>query len=383
MKKFSMAVLLVSAVLVAALVGSGLFFKVGATDSSYKQVMVFSEVLSLVLDNYVDPVEADSLMEGAYEGMLRGLDPHAAYLSAGELTTWKEQGVDLSAGPGLSVLKGYGALQIVAVEPGSPAEAAGLIAGDQIRAIGDELLRDFSLDQALRLLRGPAGTTVSLQIIHPATGFSREDLTLARTIRRQLPYSLEVQDGILVLALQDPTRLDTNKLAADLVGYRDQGIERLLIDLRNVADGSPRELKPFAALFHSGAAFRLVDRAGQILETVEIPGDGPAWTGSITLLVNGATAGAAEGLARLLQVADGAQVYGEDTYGMSSEAELFELPNGSGVLVAAREWRLVSGEGWGGDGIVPDVAVRPEGRTYADRLEDQMQKVLQEMVLVR
>jgi carboxyl-terminal processing protease len=377
MKKFSMAVLLVSAVLVAALVGSSLFFRVGATDNSYRQVVVFSEVLSLVLDNYVDPVESDILMEGAYEGMLRGLGPHAAYLSAAELTTWNEQGADLSAGPGVTVLKGFGALQIVGVDPGSPAEAAGLIAGDQIRAIGDQLLRDYSLDQALHLLRGPAGTTVRMQIIHPSTGFSREDLTLERKPRLELPYRIEDSDGVLVLALRDLSRLDTDRLSVELAGYRERGVQQLLIDLRNVAEGSPRDLEPFAALFHSGEAFRLVDRAGEILETVEIPGSDKAWTGSVSLLVNGATAGAAEGFARLLQVQGPVQVYGEDTYGMGSEAELFELPNGGGVLVSAREWRLASGETWSGDGVVPDVNVRPEGRTYQERLVDQMTKTLE------
>ncbi len=379
MKKLSMAVLLVSAILVAALVGSGLLFKVGATDSSYRQVVVFSEVLSLVMDNYVDPVDAGELLEGAYEGMLRGLDSHAAYLSPAELTAWKENGADLSACPGVTVLKGFGALQIVAVDPGSPAEDAGLIAGDQIRAIGDGLLRDYSLEQALRLLRGAAGSQVRMQVVHPSTGFSRETLTLDRKPRRQVPYSIRQSDGVLVLELRDLIRMDTGRLATELAGYRDQGIEALLIDLRNVADGSPRELQPFAALFHAGEAFRLVDRAGEVLETVEIAGEGPAWTGSISLLVNGATAGAAEGFARLLQVSGPAQVYGEETYGMGTEAELLELPNGSGLLVSSREWRLASGESWSGDGVVPDVVVRPEGRTYPDRLADQLAKTLAEL----
>ena len=129
MKSIRVAVLLLSSFIVVLLVGGGMFFRAGADDNSYRQVVVFSEVLSLVLDNYVDPVEADNLLEGAYEGMLRGLDPHAAYLTPGEVTEWKEKGGDLSAGPGLTVLKGYGALQIVAVEAAEAAGEAGLKAG--------------------------------------------------------------------------------------------------------------------------------------------------------------------------------------------------------------------------------------------------------------
>ncbi len=377
MKKLGMVILMISGALVATLAGSGLFFRVGADDSSFRQVVVFSEVLSLVLDNYVDPVEAERLMDGAYEGMLRGLDPHAAYLSPGELTAWKEPQGDLSAGPGFSVLKGFGALQIIDVDPGSPAEEAGLIPGDQIRVIDDVLLRDFSLDQSLRMLRGPAGSAVRLQIIHPSRGFSREMLTLNRIPRRPLPYRLTMSGAVLVLELRHPTRLDAGRLASELADYRDQGIEHLLIDLRNAAEGTVRELPPVAALFHQGEAFQLVDREGETLEKVTIESAGPIWSGEISLLVNGSTAGAAEGFARLLQVTGEVQVYGEETFGMATEPELFELPGGAGVLVTSREWRLSSGEGWSEAGVIPDVAVIPEGRTYPERILDQMTRTLE------
>ena len=377
MKKLCMVILMISGALVATLAGSGLFFRVGADDSSFRQVVVFSEVLSLVLDNYVDPVEAERLMDGAYEGMLRGLDPHAAYLSPGELTAWQEPRGDLSAGPGLSVLKGFGALQIITIDPGSPAEEAGLIPGDQIRVIDDVLLRDFSLDQSLRLLRGPAGSAVRLQIVHPSNGFSREMLTLSRIPRRPLPYRLEMSGAVLVLELQNPTRLDAGRLASELADYRDQGIEHLLIDLRNAAEGTVRELPPVAALFHQGEAFRLVDREGETLETVIIKSEGPIWSGEVSLLVNGSTAGAAEGFARLLQVTGPVKVYGEETFGMASEPELFELSGGAGVLVTSREWRLSSGEGWNEAGVIPDVAIVPEGRTYPERILDQMTRTLE------
>jgi carboxyl-terminal processing protease len=174
-------------------------------------------------------------------------------------------------------------------------------------------------------------------------------------------------------------RLDTAGLASELSEYGERGIERLLIDLRNVTEGSVRDLAPLAGIFYRGDAFRLVDRDGEIRETMKIENSGPMWEGETSLLVNGSTAGAAEGFALLLQENRQVPVYGEETFGMGSEAELFELDSGAGLLVSSQEWRLASGEGWNQRGVIPDVAVRPEGRTYVERIEDQMQKTLEEL----
>ena len=330
-----------------------------------------------MLDNYVDPVEAENLLEGAYEGMLRGLDSHAAYLTPGEVTEWKERASDQSAGPGLTVLKGYGALQIVAVDPASPADKLGFKAGDQIRSIDDRPLRDYSLDQALRLLRGPAGTTVKLEMIRPSEGFDRESLSLVRAIRGASPYEVQVHDTTVVLKIRDLTRTSIADMVSDLDDYNSRGLDRLLIDLRNVAEGNPRDVRKFTGLFHSGTAYRLMNRDGDPVETVESDGDRRAWKGQLGLLVNGATAGASEGFARLLQASGTAQVFGESTYGLGAEPELFLMENGAGVLVSVNVWELATGESWNEDGLEPDVEIRPEGASYEDRLQDQLVKTLE------
>ncbi len=379
MKKFRVSVFLVSGCIAILALGAGFFTRVAAEDSSYRQVVLFSEVLSLVLDNYVDPVEPDHLLEGAYEGMLRGLDPHAAYLTPVELTAWKEKGQDLSAGPGVTVLKGYGALQVVEVDPGSPAEQAGFRPGDQIRSIDGRLLRDDSLDQSLRRLRGPAGSSVTLERVRPSEGFEREKISVVRAVRGGDPYDLDSEDGVVVLKLRDPGRIALDALVSDLDDYRSRGIDRLLIDLRNVAEGNPGDIQDFTGLFFDGYAYRLVDREDRPVRNVETGGSKRAWKGEIGLLVNGATAGAAEGFARLLQVQETARVYGEKTYGMAAEPKLFELNNGAGVLVSARMWELGSGETWNETGVEPDVEIRPEGATYEERLRDQRRKALEAM----
>ena len=126
--KISRSLLLIASGLVMALLlGGGLIVKVGAAENSYRQAVLFAEILSQVLDNYVDPVEADALLEGAYDGMLSSLDPNGAFLSPEEVVAWKSRkgGLAEEAGPGLSVLKGSHSLQIVGVDEGSSAEESG------------------------------------------------------------------------------------------------------------------------------------------------------------------------------------------------------------------------------------------------------------------
>ena len=146
----------VSVSLVVLLLGGGLVVKVGASESSYNEVVTFSEILSLVMDNYVDPVDPDKLLVGAYEGMLAGLDPNGAFLTPDEVAKWKSRDESETAGPGVSVLKAGRAVQVVAVVEGSPADVAGIAVGDHIRSVDGQSVRDLSLTQAWRMLHGKA-----------------------------------------------------------------------------------------------------------------------------------------------------------------------------------------------------------------------------------
>ncbi len=378
MSRSRVVLLVVSTLAVAMVLGGGLAMRASAADNPYRQAVLFSEVMSLVLENYVDPVDPEGLLHGAYEGMLGGLDAHGAYLTPAEVRAWKSRDPRPAAGPGLSVLKSYGLLQVVAVEPGSPAERAGIVPGDQIRRIDEHALRDLSLDQSASLLRGPAGTRVALDLLHSRDGFRRESLSLERVAPSGAGCDFAIDSGVAVLTVRDLSRIDVDAVARDLDDAASGGRDHLLVDLRNVADGSPRTAAPLAALFVSGDAFRLVDHAGKVVETVTAPArETPAWRGKIAVLVNGATAGGAEALARLLQVRSGATVLGEETYGLATEPKLYELEDGSGVLLPSRLWELASGETWNDGGIKPDESVVADGRTYEDRQKAQLSKAIE------
>lgn len=364
-----------SATLVVLLLGGGLAVKVGAAENSYNEVVTFSEVLSLVLDNYVDPVDADRLLQGAYEGMLGGLDPNGAYLTAEEVADWKS-GRSGDAGPGLSVLKGGRALQVVAVDEGSAAQEAGIRVGDHIRSVDGLNVRDLSLTQSWRRLQGEPGTSVALDIVHPADGFAHETVALPRVKRQVRPYELDVRRGIAVLRVFDMQRLDPAALAEELDDVRSRGIEALLLDLRNLADLQPRDATRIAALFTDGAELRLRDRAGRLVETLEAPQAAPVWPGPIAALVNGATAGSGEALASMLKAGGKVRVLGESTYGLGAEVKLFELENGSGLLVSSALWETGDGASWNSDGVVPDEEVEGHGDDYAAASADQLERAL-------
>jgi len=367
----------VSCLLGAFLLGGGLIGKVGAEDDRYRQVILFSEVLSDVSDSYVDPVDAATLVRAAYEGLLGGLDARGAYLTADEVAAWKAwRPGEPVADPGFSVLKAGRALHVVAVEPGSPAEAAGISVGDQIRSVDGQPMRDLSLDQAVRLIAGPPGTKVRLAVLHPEQGFRREEAEIERARPSARPYEISVARGAAVLRVRDLARLTADGLARDLATVRDEGAKWLLLDLRGVVEGGPREAAPCAGALVQGVLWRLKNRAGKVLEEVSAARGVTAWSGPVAVLQNGSTAGGAEALARLLQGERAGLILGEESYGLGTEPALYELADGAGLLLSAAEWETASGARWNGKGVTPDVVVRGHGTDYASASSDQLSQAL-------
>lgn len=369
-------VLLVSSLAVVLfLLASGAALKAGSGDGSFKQMLTFSEVLSYAMDNYVDPVDTDKLMRGASEGLMGGLDAHSAYLTPDEVAAWSRGAAATdTADLGLTVLKSGPVLQIVAVAAGSSAEAQKIVPGDQLRKIDGHSLRQLSLDQAQRLLAGAPGSTVEVELLR-IKDFDREMVKLSRAVRADAPYTLDVDSGTAVLKVRDLERLPSERLIEELSSVRDRGVDRVLVDLRDVASTDTRRAAIVADLFVTGEVLRLKDRAGHAVETLSAKGQKPAWTGRVGVLVNGATAGGGEGLAMILQERCKAKVYGEATYGLGTEPKLIELPEGGGLLVPGYVWETMVGKRWNADGIAPDTVIKADARP-GDGDDEQLKKTL-------
>ncbi len=379
MRRSRLLLLFSSLAVVLFLLGSGAALKAGAGEGTFRQMLLFSEVLSYAVDNYVDTVDNDKLMRGAHDGLMGGLDARGAYLTQEDVAAWKRGlGADEVVDPGISVLKSGPVIQVVAVAAGSPAEAIAIAAGDQIRKIGGHSVRSLSLDQSQRLLKGVAGSTVEIDLFRVKT-LKREVVMVARAARHDAPYVLEVKAGIAVLKVRDLERLPNEELVEELASVKDRGADRLLVDLRDAASLDTRHAVGVAELFASGDFLRLSDRNGRAVEKIAGTREKPVWGGRVAVLVNGATAGAGEGLAVILRDRRNAAIYGEPTYGLGTEAKLIELPEGGGLLVPGYVWESPAGKRWNADGLAPDKVVKADGRRGDDEVEgddDQLRKTL-------
>ncbi|HEX4825481.1 MAG TPA: S41 family peptidase [Candidatus Polarisedimenticolaceae bacterium] len=375
MRRSRVVLLVCSLSVVLFLLASGAALKAGVGEGTFKQMLTFSEVLSYAIDNYVDPVDTEKLMHGAYEGLMGGLDAHSAYLTADEVTEWnKTPAAADHADPGMTVLKTGPVLQVVAVAPGSPADTAKIAVGDQLRKIDGHSIRQLSLDQALRLLRGAPGSTVEVELLR-TKDFTREMLKLDRALRSDPPYVLEINDKIAVLKVRDLDRIPNDGLLSDIAGLKEKGVDRILVDLRDVASTDTRRAATVADLFVAGDVLRLKDRSGRAIETLAAKGK-PAWSGRVAVLVNGATAGAGEGLAVILQERRKAPVYGEGTFGLGTEPKLIALPEGGGLLVPGYVWETMVGKRWNADGVTPDKVVKSDSRSDGD--DEQLRNTLED-----
>jgi len=375
MRRSRLVLLLSSMAVVVFLLGSGAALKAGAGDGTFRQMLLFSEILSYAVDNYVDPVDTDKLMRGAEEGLMAGLDSHGAYLSAEDVEAWKKGAVPAEGtDPGMSVLKNGPVLQVIAVAASSPAEGSGIVPGDQIRKIDGHSVRSLSLDQAQRLLRGASGSTVEVDVFR-VKDLKRELVKVSRAARRDAPYVLDVNGSTAVLTVRDFDRLPSDTLVSELASVKDRGAERLLIDVRDAASLNTRRASGVADLFISGPFLKLSDKNGHSVETIAGSRPKPVWAGPVAVLVNGATAGAGEGLAMILRDRKKSPIYGEATYGLGTEPRLIELPDGGGLLVPGYVWETPAGKRWNADGLVPDKLVKNDGRRD-DGDDDQLKKTL-------
>ncbi len=324
-------------------------------DTSYGQLAIFNEVVRLVLDAYVEPVNLDRAMAGARLGMADSLDGDSSYLDAEQYKLLQQPVADSDADVGLVLTRRFSFLMVVAARAGSPAAKAGLRPGDLLKAIDERHTRPTPAIVAERLLRGAPGSSVKLSVLRAGA----EPLEVSVVRERLKPAAVEgrmLEGGTGYVRVPEFTPATAQAVRAEIESLRRSGATRLLLDLRDAAWGAPADGVAVAELFlQGGPVAKLVGRrVDEKLLQADVARN--AWSGPLAVLVTNGTAGPSEIVAAALVEAGRAKLVGEHTFGRAAVSKTVPLPEGGMVLTVAK-YMSPTGKAIHGEGLVPSVPV--------------------------
>ena len=348
-------VLLVSTPVMAFALVGGYLGQVMAKDGTFQHLRVFEDVVSLVVNNYVEEVDVRHAMQGALKGLAEGLDPDSAYLTP-ELVRAHES--NAPAGPadvGLVLIRQY-YLRVVAVREGSPAAKAGLRTGDFIRGIDDKPTRGMSTFEGSRMLQGAPNSKVKL-LVFRGNAAEPHDVVLTRDrqagaeVMSRMANPTTGYVHIVEFSKDSPTRV---KAAFDALSK--MGATRFVVDVRGTAKGDLEDGIATARLFVKTGTLAVRSAKAQQETITATDGDGGI-TSPVALLVGQGTSGAAEVFAAALDGNGRADLVGEHTLGRVARQRLIKLPDGSGLLISTQRYLTTKSTPLHERGLVPDVAV--------------------------
>ena len=301
------------------------------------QFWTFGRVLALVEDEYVGDIDSDTLVDGAISGMLARLDPHSNYLDEEAFAEMRDEQRGKFSGLGIQINK-RGAdspLTIVAPIDGTPASRAGLQSGDVISAINGERTIELSVNGAVRLLKGPKGTSVTITIDRPGDSESF-DVTIERD---DIPVeSIRVahllDNGVGIVRVSNFTSTTASELDEQIARLSEQGMDKLLLDLRGNPGGLLDQAVQVSERFIPAGELVVYTRGrirGSSADYVAKRGV-QRWEKPLVVLVDGSSASASEIVSGAIQDHDRGLIVGEPTFGKGLVQRVVPLQQGGGAL---------------------------------------------------
>jgi carboxyl-terminal processing protease len=349
-------ILAVSTPLIAFAVVGGYLGQARGRDDTYQHLRVFDDVVSHVVNNYVEEVNIQQAMRGAMRGLSDALDPDSAYLTP-DLVKAVEQ--NASAGPadvGLELTRQY-YLRVVSARDGSPAAKAGLRTGDYIRAIDGRATREMSAYEGMRLLRGPAGSKIALLVIRN-NAMDPHEVALVREPPSSADLTTRMANASTgYVRIPEFTKDAPARLTLAVASLTKSGATRFVLDLRGTATGDYDNGIAAARLFVPSGTLSIRQTKAQS-ETVTASANDGSLNAPVILLVDQGTAAAAEIFAAALNGNGRAEMVGERTLGRAARQQLVKLPDGSGLLLSSMRYLTPANAGIHERGLTPDVPVR-------------------------
>jgi len=345
------------AVLLFVVVGSFGGVHASSNDGSYRQMQVYSEVLSRVQSEYVEDPNIPKVTDGALHGLVESLDANSSYLTPAAYKAYKAHKVEGKGEIGATVSKRFGYADVVSVLPGSPAEKAGIEATDIFESIEGQSTRDMSLPEIRDALAGTPGSTVSVSVVR-ARRAEPEKVVIARDVVSVPPVSDKMlEDSIGYIKVDALTKGKAQEIAAKVKSLEKSGAKKLVLDLRNTSEGDESEGVAAANLFLNHGTITYLQGQKFPREAFNADPAKAVTTLPVAVLVNKGTAGAAEIVAAAIMENARGDVVGDKTFGDGSVQKTIDLPDGGALILSVAKYYSPSGKAIQETAVTPNVLV--------------------------
>ena len=359
-KRLSLNIAIISLIILGALFLNSKSNNVKAdTSDIYKNIEIFTEVISLIENNYVEPQDTQKLIYGAIKGMVQSLDPHSSFMTKEEHEELLISTEGSFSGIGIEITVKDNILTVVSPIEDTPAYKAGLKAGDKIVKIGDKVTNDMTLTDAIKYIRGPKGTEVELTISREGVdkplvfNITRDVIPLQSVKSSQLDYDI----GYVRISNFQGNTSDDLVIALDRL-EKAHKLKGLILDLRNNPGGLlDQAIKVSDEFLDSGLIVSTKGRNKDQDIEESAHKNKKERNYPMIVLVNGGSASASEIVAGALQDNKRALILGTRTFGKGSVQTVLPLSDGSGLRLTTARYYTPSGRSIQLSGISPDIEI--------------------------
>ena len=343
-------------------------------DNGYVQISIFAKALELIRQDYVDENKTSyhDLINAAMKGMLSSLDPHSQFMDPEDFRDMQDDTRSRFNGLGIEVSMKNGLPTVITAMEDTPAAKAGVLSGDQILRINGISTERMDLQDAINVLRGPAGAKITLTLLRPSTKEIKEYTLQRAEIKVQSVKGARLLDPeltgpfkmgyIRLVQFNEPTADELSKALDEL---ERQGIQALILDLRNNPGGLLNSAVDVCAQFLPPNT-KVVSTQGRVASqqhdysTSGVKKERPNFP--MVVLINEGSASGAEIVAGALKDLHRAVLVGETTFGKGSVQNVMQLPDGSAVRFTTAKYYTPSKQVIQGNGVTPNipVALSPE-----------------------